>query len=776
MRAAADPPLSMAWLVGKFFRPELSATFIVKGTFTLKRGAPAEPLKEAEHCCGDVPDESERPALRYSSDFAPYKPHADILLVGTCYAPQGKPVAVLPAALQVGGWRKSVAVIGDRIYRPGLLGGSVTEPQPFTSMPLLWSRSLGGAGFEKNPVGRGLAEEEVPKLGKVRLMPNIDNPDSVLASPSARAEPYGLGPIDPTWRQRKSKAGTYDKKWLKGRWPWFPEDFEPSFFNAAPEDQQLRSFLKGDEQLLLENLNKEHPRFEAALPGVRPRCLVEQEAGGKTELREVALVLDTLWIDADAHKLVLVWRGSAPVKDLRMSDITGVFAAVEKLSDPRVTPEVHRDRLVKWLKGDDEEEPEPPEEAEAPPQEASVTYEQDLAKVNNLFAAEKSQIAAARQQGAETLVARGRNPAELDSMQVPSHADLLAAEKEAFNFAQAKYPQIAGKLPPPHVPALTPSQPPQQEAEDAAADEPGWTREKVEAAHRQGFDFADQDLSGLDLSGLDLSGGRFFFAIFTEAKLANCKFTRADLRECELGKADLTGADFEGAQLKNADFSGGTLTGARFVAANVAGAEFNKCQMDGCDFSKTTGKMASFHGSSLKRSRFLDASLPGADFDEAAVEGADFSRAMLDNASFEGAKAKGATFEEATITKLHGAGKADFSDCNFKKCQGKAASFESSLLTGADFSQANLGRADFSQAKVGRCRFQEAELASARFADADLTKAVITLSNCCKASFERCDLSGADLRQSNFYEAEFWEARLENALNEGSNFKATKLA
>ncbi|WP_437628023.1 DUF2169 domain-containing protein [Sorangium sp. So ce1151] len=46
----------------------------------------------------------------------------------------------------------------------------------------------------------------------------------------------------------------------------------------------------------LENLHPEHPRLVTSLPGLRPRALAERASGGQEEL---ALLCDTLWIDAD---------------------------------------------------------------------------------------------------------------------------------------------------------------------------------------------------------------------------------------------------------------------------------------------------------------------------------------------------------------------------------------------------------------------------------------------------------------------------------------------
>src|SRR6185295_10392090 len=166
-----DPPYSAGWLVSRVRPPALQATFVIKGAFVLKPGAPAEPAPEPALVIGDIQD-GDDPAkvLKYASDLAPLKLRTDLLLFATCHAPGGKSATVLRAGFRVGSFAKSVAVIGDRRWAPGLMSMGQTEPEPFKTMPLTWDRSYGGKGYKKNPVGRGRVREAGP-------LPNIENPD-----------------------------------------------------------------------------------------------------------------------------------------------------------------------------------------------------------------------------------------------------------------------------------------------------------------------------------------------------------------------------------------------------------------------------------------------------------------------------------------------------------------------------------------------------------------------------------------------------------------------
>ena len=109
------------------------------------------------------------------------------------------------------------------------------------------------------------------------------------------------------WAPRAGMVGTaYGAAWRKLRSPFYAEDFDWSHFNAAPRDQQLERYLRGDEEVVFENLHPEAPRFAKRLPGVRVRAFVDDVHG---RVREVALHLDTLFADLPAGRLFLTWRG-----------------------------------------------------------------------------------------------------------------------------------------------------------------------------------------------------------------------------------------------------------------------------------------------------------------------------------------------------------------------------------------------------------------------------------------------------------------------------------
>ena len=124
---------------------------IVKATFTLPersrtRVEAAEvqlPLTTTdEYYDGDVTG-----SVRIESDLVPFKPRADVVLVGHAYAPGGRPVEELDVSLWVGRTGKEIRVFGDRVWffpTRMMMVPLASDPIPFFKMPLVYERAFGG--------------------------------------------------------------------------------------------------------------------------------------------------------------------------------------------------------------------------------------------------------------------------------------------------------------------------------------------------------------------------------------------------------------------------------------------------------------------------------------------------------------------------------------------------------------------------------------------------------------------------------------------------------
>ncbi|XXY53220.1 DUF2169 domain-containing protein [Sorangium sp. So ce269] len=295
-------------------------------------------------------------------EFNP-KTRGELLVTGRCYPPGRVARPASSVRVKLGSIDKNLYVIGDRTW--GLLG--MSDPTPFTEMPVTWRNAFGGEGFAKNPLGKGHGD-------KGAALPNIESPRHLIRARGDRPAPAGLDGYDVTWPQRFSKVGTYDTAWREECFPGFARDMDPTLFNMAPDDQQIDGFFRGDETFVVENMHPDKPRIEGALPGVASRCFICLKTSDGVEIREPAMKLDTVRLFPHRERGVVLFRGGIEVADDDAKDVVAVLVACEAMGAPRPAAYYHeylapRLGLRNPDLPDDEDDmlmPEP-EDPEAPP-------------------------------------------------------------------------------------------------------------------------------------------------------------------------------------------------------------------------------------------------------------------------------------------------------------------------------------------------------------------------------------------------------------------------
>jgi hypothetical protein len=287
---------------------------VVKGTYTLApRVEEAEeqtPVVMADRFFGDARGTS----VAEPGDVSLAKPGTDVLLLGHAYGPGGRAAAHAEVSLRLGPIEKRVSVFGDRRWG-GTVLTRISNPEPFEKVPLVWERAFGGTessgepprvdGEERNPVGAGFRSRASGRKLEGLLLPNLEDPAHLISSPGDRPAPAGFGPIAPHWKPRPKYAGTYDAAWQKSRAPYLPDDFDPRFLMVAPEDQQVRGYLRGGESVEIAGATPSGVlRF--ALPSRRVDVVFRFDSG---EERRTAN-LETVILRPDEKKVVLVWRAA----------------------------------------------------------------------------------------------------------------------------------------------------------------------------------------------------------------------------------------------------------------------------------------------------------------------------------------------------------------------------------------------------------------------------------------------------------------------------------
>ncbi len=236
----------------------------VKGTWEITRRQTLL-LAEKQEPIIRVPTYRDKPgesSLLYESDLVHTKPTTDILLHGTAYAPRGKPVRRVDVTLKVANLSKTLCVFGNRKWNCKTLTLSITEPEPFVEMPLLYERAYGGVDqsleetesqrwHSDNPVGTGYAKHSENLHDQ--FLPNIEYPDQRIGIWNPKGRTAGFGPIARPWAPRVELSGTYDEKWERENHPLLPADFDDRFYLCAPEDQRPKNHLRGGEAVELQN-------------------------------------------------------------------------------------------------------------------------------------------------------------------------------------------------------------------------------------------------------------------------------------------------------------------------------------------------------------------------------------------------------------------------------------------------------------------------------------------------------------------------------------------
>lgn len=698
------------------------------------------------------------------------KTRGEALVFGKAY-PKGGAAPSTYVRLTMGSIQKTLYVLGARRFRMGV----ATAPEPFNEMPLTWDNSYGGPGFAKNPLGKGHKPVKTD-AGEVHSLPHVEDPKHLITSPSDKPEPVGFWPIDLTWPQRQKHVGTYDDRWLKQRYPGYPEDFHWDFWSVAPPDQRIAGFFEASQSFKLENMHPSKPMLEGHLPAYTARCFIvcQKPVPGAspvaaprefspTDLRDVPTRIDTVLFFPHLERAAVIYRGVVEVEEDDARDVAFIVAGVERLKEPKPIEHYARvltDRL-------DRKKPFAfARESELLPA--------DLPKAGQLFADDKVsdmeellklegflQINARR--GAERrledvrkeLKERGINPDVVPGLPPAPPVPTVEELPEVFEHLEAE----AARL--------------QKEAEKQRAEAEVEIRK---LCAKSGVDF-DKILAGqtpsqqrrparftaraeLDrlLSMKKLADNAGASIPVLNEKLADPTLTKK-LIAVEEGLFDVLRRFAHHlpppedqvvnikAEILEARNDNGQVTALSFAGRDLTDGDLSGLNLSGCDFEEAILERVNFEGCNLQGARLNNAIL---------------TRSNLSKADLTGARCKGANFG---LTNLEGANLSgtDLTEAVLGKANLTGASFERANLKGADLMEAVLENTNFASAALPQCRFLKATLKNVHFENADLSQAVFI-----EGTLTDVDFSGSNLTSAVFLTTvgtgvRFSKAKLENA-------------
>ncbi len=202
---------------------ERMGLLVAKLTFEVSVNGQAELVTADPVPLFDVEQETDLGAI--PSDVAvPFQPVLDVVLLGAAYAPGGRAIKEMQVSLRIGEHRHELQVWGDRVWVGTGMEASISEPVPFTRMPLTWCHAFGGRAdvwidphtvvpIENvgNPSGKGAdlwtlvkrmekgwgAPTGFPRMDYTRELPNLEHPHFPVRSWADEPEPYCWGLTPP---------------------------------------------------------------------------------------------------------------------------------------------------------------------------------------------------------------------------------------------------------------------------------------------------------------------------------------------------------------------------------------------------------------------------------------------------------------------------------------------------------------------------------------------------------------------------------------------------
>ena len=662
---------SMPWRMG---RNQPTLTVIVKARGELVPDGEVRLHDVPALPSGDRHRAGPQSSLLHPSDFALFKARCDIVLSGAIY-PARDDATVRVAQLEVGadperGIRRRIAVMGPRTWRSDV----PSKPTRFERLPILYELCFGGASVDANPVGTGLAGTAPP---------NFEHPDSLLRTSGDRPPPVGFGAIAAGWPARSSKLGSYDEVWRSERFPYFPDDFDGAFFQAAPPEQQMDSVAAGAPYALV-GMHPEHDTLRGTLPLWRPCCFAVRaaaDAANQLSYQAVELKLDTVAFRPDELEVDLLWRGVIDVADNDASDIEELFVDIADA----MPMELEQAAAAHGLQSELAQQLARAGGA-AGVNVAGAIHPSQRPLPERVWPARDACPMRARALALLADDARDLRGVDLSGGEL-SELDFSGCDLSRANLRGARL--VAAKL---DGAALAQALLAEANLTDASLRGARLDQADLTGAVLEQAILAEASLNHVDLRGARGAGASFEGARGSLAKLGrgdwrNARFAEAELMGLDLSHADVSGAVFDDAVIdeirlyevraKRASFRCARLNDARADEASLVECVFDRAQADGAVLDGADLRGSSFRGASLQRAGLVSADCTSAVFSGARLRDARLRRAVLDGAQLQGADLLGASLERADLRR------ADLTGSNLYGAELLEAQLEGAVLEGA---------------------------------------------------------------------------------------------
>ena len=712
------------------------------------------------------------------------KDRGEFLVVGSCHAPEGRPVTSRRVSVRVGAMAKTLEVFGDRVWVRDRGFRRKGEPAPFVVMPVDWAHAFGGAGYGPNPIGKGVAD---PSGEGPLPVPNIEDPQEPFSSPEDRPKPAGFGPLEILWTPRFSRVGRYRAEEIGKDPPGLPENADWTLYNQAPSDQWLPGFWEGGEIFRLDGFFPGGGLREGHLSRMLLRSLVTRKGG---EALMVPLHPETVWFFPEISVGVVVHRGSLAVADEEGSDLSSLLLAIEdpgeeksaehyvsvrdrrsdrssrdpsRFSDvPLVPSRLATDPRARLLDGKVSLSSPPSEGVSRVGERVSSALEKSRREIEALkkrlggSPGGKGPVAERLEEALAKLSSAGERT-EAEGLG-ETEAFFGAEGGDAASRAQAAMREVLGRIPEEVLARAKMTREALLEAAAASPEAPA----KEGLASIAALGALKERLLLLEASSRPSSEATL--EIRTALRSAIERIDRAQERFDRSGMAKMAteglrpnlhyfrppGDDPARAARLRAQVQEARSKGTNFRGASLRGADLSELDLSGCDFSEGDLIGANLSRSNLSGARFAEAWMAHVSLSGCRLDGTDFTAAALGCADLSGSRGKGTLFERAVLSG------AVFTDCDLTESRFAGAAFLGSFFRGCGIRKSDLAGAKL--LSVGPLPFPPAglprgpegerqDLSEADFSGCDLTGALFL-----KADLSGCNLTGCTLSKATFLE------------------------
>ncbi|MEO6933249.1 MAG: DUF2169 domain-containing protein [Chitinophagaceae bacterium] len=277
---------------------KMAAAVILRATYDLVDGTP-RPSENQAWPLSASPWQS--PYGPMEGDFVFKRGGVDVFIFGSARTPKKQAAkkmdvrVILPGKIDY-----KITVFGDRIWESGFGGLRMSDPKPFTEMPLTLANAYGGWGeWDKlkfsnpnNPSGKGFIWEKEGASGK--QLPNIEDPKNLITRWNDRPLPAGLTAA-PVCEQRLKKAVEFDSEGTLVK-------LDPLFYNAAFPELVAPEIAPG-ETITVYGVNPSGP-FQFTVPD--QKLYADISFGDKTERR--SLYIDQIGLEPDKNRAFITYR------------------------------------------------------------------------------------------------------------------------------------------------------------------------------------------------------------------------------------------------------------------------------------------------------------------------------------------------------------------------------------------------------------------------------------------------------------------------------------